>query len=184
MNICVFCSAQQVPEKYNDAARMTGSLIAKGGHTLVWGASDRGCMKILADTAQQGGARTLGISMELLKGRARKQIDELIVAKDLGGRKGLMLERSDAFVALAGGIGTLDEVTEIVALRRHGLHHKPIVFLDTDNFYKGTREQFETMEREGFFKDADAGSVVGIGNLVHFAATPEEAMRYIEDHGN
>ena len=184
MNICVFCSAQDVPEIYNDAARTLGALIAQGGHTLVWGASERGCMKILADAAQEGGARTLGVSMELLKDRAREHIDELIVAKDLGERKQIMLARSDACIGLPGGIGTLDEMTEVMALKRHGVHRKPIVFLTIAGYYDGLREQLERMEREGFLQDRDRDSAEGLENVAAFAATPEDAMRYIEDYGN
>ena len=184
MNICVFCSAQEVPEKYKEAARELGALIARGGHTLVWGASERGCMKILADAAQNGGARTLGVSMELLKDRARKHIDELIVAKDLGERKKLMLTRSDACIGLPGGIGTLDEMAEVMALKRHGVHKKPIVFLNIADYYDGLREQLERMEREGFLKDRDRDSAEGLENVASFVSTPEEAMRYIESYGN
>ncbi|MCR4280771.1 MAG: LOG family protein, partial [Candidatus Kaiserbacteria bacterium] len=87
-----------------------------------------------------------------------------------------------AVIALAGGIGTLDEITEMLALKRHGDHHKPIVFLNTDGFYSGMKTQLETMDKEGFFKNLD-GDVVE-GSLAYFANTPEDAMRYITDHGN
>src|SRR4051794_1668442 len=108
MNILVFCSAQDVPEKYTKAATELATLIAEGGHTLIWGGSDSGTMKVIADAAQAAGGKTHGVSMELMKELARKNADIMEVAKDLAERKAFMLERSDAVVALPGGIGTLD----------------------------------------------------------------------------
>ena len=183
MHICVFCSAQDVPEPYTVAASELGRRIAQGGHTLVWGGSDRGVMRTLADSAQEAGGKLVGISMEIVGGNARQNADEMVIEKDLATRKATMLKRSDAFVVMAGGIGTLDEATEMIALKRHRVHAKPIIFLDTAGFYEGTKKQFEIMEREGFFADGGKNVMEGFGNLAYFAATPEEAMRYIESYG-
>ena len=182
MKILVFCSAQEVPEKYTKEAVGFATLLARRGDTLVWGGSNRGTMKVIADAAQGAGGKIVGISMEFFKWKARDNADEMIIAKDLGERKRLMLEHADAIVALAGGIGTLDEITEILALKRHGDHAKPIVFLNTDDFYGGMKMQLERMDEEGFLTDIDRDVVPG--KLAYFAATPEEAMRYIEHNGN
>lgn len=184
MNICVFCSAQKVPEQYRESARDLGARIARGGHTLIWGGTNRGLMKIVADSAQEHGARLVGISMEIIKGKARKNLDELVVAKDLCERKRIMLERSDVFIVLPGGIGTLDEMAEMIELKRHRVHHKPLVLLNVGNFYDGIQAQLETMDREGFFGDLGKDVVEGVEHLIHFNVTPEEAMRYIESYGN
>ncbi|MDP2649082.1 MAG: TIGR00730 family Rossman fold protein [bacterium] len=184
MNICVFCSAQAVPDVYTDAAMEFGALLGKNGHTLLWGGTDRGLMKVVADATQGNGGHLVGISMELLKHKIRQNIDETTIAKTLGERKEIMLERSDAFIAFPGGIGTLDEITEIIALKRHGTHSKPILFLDTERFYEGVRAQLDRMNNEGFLGALDNDVVVGLDSLVYFAATPGEAMRYIEDNGN
>jgi uncharacterized protein (TIGR00730 family) len=181
MNVCVFCSAQDVPKNYNDAAIELGTRIAKGGHALVWGGSNEGIMRTLADSVQGEGGKLVGVSMEILKEHARKEV-EMIVEKDLAARKATMLTRSDAFIALPGGIGTLDEITDIIALKRHRLHEKPIVFLDTDGFWDGTRQQFEAMERDGFFADGRSNVIAGWRNLVNFSNTPAEAIGYIEGH--
>lgn len=182
MNILVFCSAQDVPEPYTKAAAEFATLLARGGQTLVWGGSDRGTMKVIADSAQNAGGKIIGVSMEFFKQKARENADEMIIAKDLGERKQLMLEHADAIVALAGGIGTLDEITEMLARKRHGDHDKPIVFLNTDDFYSGMKMQLDRMKEDGFL--GNLGNDVVAGQLAYFARTPKEAMRYIEEYGN
>ena len=182
MNTCVFCSAQDVAPVYVQSAERFAQLVAENKHALIWGGSDRGLMKAIATGVQKGGGTIIGISMELLKHKARKDADEMIVTKDLSARKALMLERSDAFVALVGGIGTLDELTEVLALKRHGQHAKPIVLLNTDGFYEGLKIQFEKMNKEGFLENAEKPN--SAGTLVYFADSPEDAMRYINEHGN
>lgn len=182
MNILIFCSAQHVTQKYTDAARQFASVLARGGDVLVWGGSNRGTMKVIADAAQEAGGKIVGISMEFFRHKARKNADELIIARDLAERKQLMLERADVIVALAGGLGTLDEVTEMLALKRHGDHNMPVVFLNTDGFYDGMKEQIARMDTEGFLKNLD-GDIVE-GSLSYFAKTPEDAMEYIHSYGH
>jgi predicted Rossmann-fold nucleotide-binding protein len=87
---------------------------------------------------------------------------------------------SDAIVALPGGLGTLDETAEILALRRHNAHQKPVVFLNFDGFYRGMKIQFATMDREGFLGNLDNDVVPGLEGVAHFADTPWAAMEYIE----
>lgn len=177
MNICVFCSAQNVSEAHVEAVRELGKRIGKGGHTLIWGGSDRGLMKVIADSAHEAGARIVGISMDLVRDQLRTQADEMVVAEGLGERKALMLERSDGFVVTAGGIGTLDEVMSILELKKHHVHEKPVVMLNTEDYYGGFKTQLERMV-EGGFVDGP------LDNLVHFAETPDDAIRYIEAHAD
>lgn len=178
MNVLVFCSAQHVPEKYDAAARELATLIAKNGHTLVWGGSNVGTMKVVADAAQDAGGKIIGVSMDFFKSKARPNADEMIFTKDLSERKRVMLEKADAIAVLAGGLGTLDEASEVLALKRHGDHSKPVVFLNTDGFYDGLQTQIARMEREGFLDSKD-GDVVP-GALVHFAASPTDLMGHLE----
>jgi len=173
MNICIFCSASDVDEKYTDAARELATLIARVGHTLVWGGSNKGTMKVIADTAQAAGGKIIGITMELLRASARQNADEMLVMKNLGERKAKLLERSDAIVVLPGGLGTLDEITETMELKKHNVHNKAIVFLNTDGFYDGFKLQLERMNKEGFLPRA-------LSEILFFADTPQDAMRYIE----
>ena len=174
MNICVFCSAQELPENYTKPALKAIVEIAHNGHTLIWGGTDTGLMRDVASAAQEAGAQIVGVSVEFLKHKARANANEMIIANDLADRKSVMIERSDAFLVLVGGIGTLDEVTEIIERKKHGAHSKPIVFLNTDNFYKGLQNQLQRMEADGFLTSE-------LAELVAFTDTPDEAVRLLED---
>ncbi|MCE9541177.1 TIGR00730 family Rossman fold protein [Candidatus Kaiserbacteria bacterium] len=176
MNICVFCSANDVAEHYTASAKELATLIAEGGHTLVWGGSNKGTMKAIADAAQDAGGKIVGVSVEMLKAAARPNADEMIITANLGERKAMLLERSDALVVLPGGIGTLDEVTEILELKKHHMHEKAVVFLNTGGFYAGLKIQLERMEEENFLTRP-------LPELAFFADTPEETMRYIATYG-
>ncbi|MFJ5215860.1 TIGR00730 family Rossman fold protein [Streptomyces sp. NPDC088354] len=150
MNICVFLSAADLDERWTRPAREFAELLGRGGHTLVWGGSDTGLMKAVADAVRESGGRLVGISVGLLRPWARKDADEMVIAADLAERKALLLARSDAVVVLPGGLGTLDEVSEVLELRKHGLHGKPVVLLNTGGFYDGLTLQLRRMEEEGF----------------------------------
>ncbi|MFE3192639.1 TIGR00730 family Rossman fold protein [Nocardia sp. NPDC059240] len=173
MDICVFLSAADLDERYTGPAREFAELIGKGGHTLVWGGSDVGLMKVVADGVQDSGGRLVGVSVEFLRGKARANADEMIIAADLAERKATLLARADAVVVMVGGTGTLDEATEILEMKKHGLHRKPVVLLNTAGFYDGLLTQFERMEAEGFLP-------IPLADLVHFADQPAAAMAYLE----
>jgi hypothetical protein len=86
-------------------------------------------MKVVADGVRENGGRLVGISVGLLRAWARTDPDEMVIAEDLAERKALLLAKSDAVVVMAGGLATLDEATEILELKKHGLHDKPVVLL-------------------------------------------------------
>lgn len=175
MNICVFCSSKHVAQEYKDAAEEFVTLLAKKGHTLIWGGSDTGLMHFIAQTAQDAGARTIGVSVEIYRSVASKKADELVVAHDLAERKATMFRRADVLVVMVGGTGTLDELTEVMELQKHDGTRKPVIVLNTGGFYDGLREQLRRMEQEGFL-------YYPLQNGVFFAATPKEAMGMIEQH--
>jgi uncharacterized protein (TIGR00730 family) len=174
MNICVFLSAADLDERYTRPAREFAQLIGKGGHTLVWGGSDTGLMKVVADGVRESGGRLVGISVEFLREWARKDADEMVITRDLAERKALLLGRSDAVVVMAGGLGTLDEATEILEQRKHRIHDKPVVLLNTVGFYDGLILQLQRMEDEGFLP-------VPVAELVHFADGGADALAYLEE---
>jgi uncharacterized protein (TIGR00730 family) len=173
MNICVFLSAADLDERYTRPARAFGELIGKGGHTLVWGGSDTGLMKVVADGVRETGGRLVGVSVEILRALARADTDEMVIAKDLAERKALLLARADAVVVLAGGLGTLDEATEILELRKHRLHDKPVVLLNSAGFYDGLILQLRRMEAEGFLP-------LPLAELVVVADEGAEALAHLE----
>ncbi|MGH7158261.1 MAG: TIGR00730 family Rossman fold protein [Candidatus Saccharimonadales bacterium] len=175
MNICIFCSAAQVDDKYKKAAKKLAKMIAEEGHTLVWGGSDRGLMHEVAYTAQKAGGKIFGISMEQLKTSAYEGADIMLFAKDMAERKLLMLKHSDAIVTMVGGTGTIDEFTDLLELRRYGQHNKRLVVLNTDNFFEGLKLQYDRMREEGFLSRLPRP----LSDLVVFVDTPEEAMEYL-----
>jgi len=172
--ICVFCAANDVEKKYIRDTEMLGQLMVKNGYDLVWGGSNKGLMKVIADTVQNAGGKIIGITMEILKNTRRMNADEMIITKDLPERKSLLLKRADAIILLVGGIGSLDEVTEILEHKKHNIHNKPVVVLNTDNFYGGLKMQFQRMKKDGFLtKELD--------ELIYFADTPTDALDYINN---
>lgn len=173
MNITVFCSAADLDERYTRPARAFAELIGKGGHTLVWGGSDTGLMKLMADGVHAAGGRLVGVSVEFLAHKVRPGVDEMVITKDLAERKAELLSRADAIVVMPGGIGTLDETTEVLELRKHRLHIKPVVVLNTAGFYDGLRAQFRRMEDEGFLP-------VPLDELMLFADDGATALAYLE----
>ncbi|MFI6439686.1 TIGR00730 family Rossman fold protein [Streptomyces sp. NPDC050759] len=174
MRICVFLSAADLDSRYTRPAREFAKLLGKGGHTLVWGGSDVGLMKVVADGVQEAGGRLVGVSVEFLAAKVRPGVDEMVIAKDLAERKKLLLEKADAVVIMVGGTGTLDEATEILELKKHGHTQKPVVLLNTAGFYDGLKEQFRRMEDEGFLP-------LPLTDLVFFAEEPVGALAYLEE---
>lgn len=172
MNVCVFCSASEVAGIYKKDAREFAKLLCQNGYGLIWGGSDHGLMKVIADEVQKAGGQLLGVSVSHLAKIAKQGDFEMIIAKDLGERKATMLARADALVVMVGGIGTVDEMTDVLEQKKHKLHDKPVVVLNTDNYYRGLKMQFEKMVKEGFVTRK-------LDELVHFADTPKEAIEYI-----
>jgi uncharacterized protein (TIGR00730 family) len=174
VNICVFLSGADLDERYTRPAREFAELIGKGGHTLVWGGSDTGLMKVVADGVRETGGRLVGFSVSFLRDWARKDADEMVIAEDLAERKALLLAGSDAVVVLAGGLGTLDEATEVLELKKHKLHNKPVVLLNTAGFYDGLTLQLRRMEKEGFLP-------VPLAELVFVADDGAAALAHLEE---
>jgi uncharacterized protein (TIGR00730 family) len=174
VNIGVFLSAADLGEQYTAPAEEFARLIGAGGHTLVWGGSDAGLMKVVADGVQEAGGRLVGVSVEFLHHVARQDADEMVIARDLAHRKAELLLRSDAIVIMVGGTGTLDEATEIMELKKHGLHAKPVVLLNTAGFYDGLAQQFRSMEAGGFLP-------LPLSELLYFAEDGAAAMTYLQE---
>jgi len=174
MKICVFLSAADLDERYTRPAREFAEAIGKGGHTLVWGGSNTGLMKVVADGVRETGGRLVGVSVELFRNVARVDADEMVFAKDLAERKALLIAASDAVVVMVGGLGTLDEATEILELRKHKLHEKPVVLLNTAGFYDGLTTQLRRMDDDGFLP-------VPLAELVYFADEGTDALAHLEE---
>lgn len=174
--ICVFCaSSTTIDPAYVDLASAVGSELARRGHSLVTGGGALSCMGAVARAARDGGAFTLGvIPAPLLALEVGDQdADELLVVDDMRIRKGLMDARSDAFLTLPGGLGTLEELTEVWTAKFLGLHSKPVVALDLDGLYAPLRAQVDVMVERGFVRRDAAASL-------RWASSIEEAFALIE----
>ena len=155
--ICVYCaSSERINPRYIELATQVGTELARRGHGLVSGGGSVSCMGAVARAVRAGGGHTTGVipqallDMEVADGDA----DELVVTRDLRERKGQMDSRSDGFLALPGGLGTLDEIFEIWVSRTLGMHHKPLVVLDPDGVFAMMRAQVDDLVLRGFARPA------------------------------
>ena len=136
-SICVFCgSSSAVDQHYFDLAKATGEAIAAAGPRLVYGGGGVGLMGATAKACHEAGGDVLGIIPDFLQSReiTYKDVPHEIVP-DMHTRKQMMYDAADAFLILPGGIGTLEEAVEVISWLRMNLHSKPIVFLDTDDYW-------------------------------------------------
>lgn len=178
MNICVFSSSSNaIADIYFQDAKELGLLMAKRGHTLVNGGANVGLMEAVTVSASENGAKTIGIIPEMLKDRslASENSHEVIITPDMQERKARMRDISDAFIALPGGFGTLEEILEVITLRQLTYHTKPIVFINTNGFFDFLFKQFEVSYDELFAKPV-------YRELYFVARNPSEALDYIESY--
>ncbi|BDG08182.1 LOG family protein [Anaeromyxobacter paludicola] len=152
-SICVFCgSAPGKRPAYVDAARNLGALLARRGITLVYGGSSVGLMGALADSALAAGGRVMGVIPNALEEKeiGHKGLTQLEVVPSMHARKARMAELAEAFVALPGGFGTLEEFAEILTWAQLGLHQKPFGLLDVEGYYRPLTSFFDHAVEEGF----------------------------------
>lgn len=154
-SICVFCGSSfgQNP-RFRDEARALGRLIGQQGLTLVYGGGNVGLMGALAEAAMKEGGTVIGIiPVKLFEMVEQMELSELLVVKDMHERKAMMQDKADAFIALPGGIGTMEELFEVWAWRYIGYHTKPVGLLNTDGYYNTLLEFLQKMTSEGFMKN-------------------------------
>ena len=154
MNICVFCSANDVAPQYVAAAEKLGRWLGREGHTLVYGGANLGLMEAVARAAHEAGATVVGVVPAILEktGRASDHIDVRVLCDSLDDRKAIMVERSDLFVALPGGVGTLDEIFTVVAAASIGYHHKRVVLLNIDGFWDSLLAMLDDLQSKGVLR--------------------------------
>lgn len=153
LRVCIFCgSAAGRDSFYAKAAEELGRLIATQGWELVYGGGNTGLMGEIAQAALRAGGRVIGIMPELLitRERALMSISQFEKVPDMATRKQRMIELSDVFITLPGGLGTLDELFEVLTWYQLGLHQKPTWLLNQDGFYDALLSQIETMQTDGF----------------------------------
>ena len=172
-SVCVYCGASPGHDPlYAEAARALGREMAQQTLALVYGGGHVGLMGIIADTVLEAGGEVTGVIPKALMDTevGHQRISQLLVVKDMHERKALMAEHADAFIALPGGLGTLEELFETLTWAQLGFHEKPIGLLNVDGFYDGLVDFLAHQVRQGFvreeharllFNEPDASALIG-----------------------
>ena len=152
MKICVFASSCEVNAKVSEAVYALGRKLGSEGHSLVYGGYCKGLMADIADGFHDAGAEIVGVVPECFDSDEMNypHLTELVRVKDLSERKDEMIRRSDAFIAVPGGIGTLDEMFSLLAQKASKLLDKEIIFYNVDGFFDPLLDFLKSMERDGY----------------------------------
>jgi len=171
-NVCVYCGASpRVTARYMEAAQQVGKILAENGMGLVYGGGRMGLMGEVANAVLSNGGQAIGIIPKHLQDREARhdELNELHIVDSMHIRKQMMVDRSDAFLILPGGYGTLDEAFEILTWKQLGLHNKPIIFLNIYDFWTPLKELKQHLFDESFIKGEDL-------KLFSMADTPEQIL--------
>jgi hypothetical protein len=174
--ICVFCSSsERIHPAHLDLATRLGAEIARRGHDLVSGGGRVSMMGAVARAVRDGGGHTLGVIPHALVGMevADTDADELVITADMRERKGRMDGAADAFIALPGGLGTLEELLEVWVSRTLVMHHKPVVVLDPTGVLAGLRDLVDKLVAQGFVRGPAATAAL-------WTSSVEEALDAVE----
>jgi uncharacterized protein (TIGR00730 family) len=175
-SITVFCSSSsRIPQVYLDAGSQLGRAIAANHWTLVYGGNNVGLMGVLADAVREAKGKVVGITPQVFvdEGVSDPNCDELIIADNMRHRKALMEQRGDGFIAMPGGLGTLEELFEIIVGRQLGYHKKPIVLLNVNRFFDPLMAMIDNGVRDNFIKPKAR-------EQFFVATTVEEAIEYLK----
>ena len=171
--VCVYCSsAAGIDPCYIELAAAVGTRLAADGHSLVSGGGRVSMMGAVARAARAGGAHTVGVIPAHLVPYevADEDADELVVVDTMRERKRVMDERSDAFVALPGGLGTLEELFEVWTAGSLGMHGKPVFLLDPDSFYEPLWRYLDQLREAGFVREAALAALRRVASVEELAA--------------
>lgn len=179
MNVTVYCGSNPGDDpRFEETARSLGRWIAQAGHSLVYGGSSVGLMGAVSRATLDAGGTAIGVEPRFFieAGVAQHDLTELIVVKTMGERKAKMIELGDVFVALPGGVGTLEEISEIITRVRLDLGPAECYLLNIDGFYDPLIALLQSMIDHGFFDQCDL-------DRVHFPASVEELAGLVEGRG-
>ncbi len=154
-SICVFCGSSMGENRvYAEAAKRLGKLLVSEQITLVYGGAKVGLMGVIADEVMGNGGKTIGVIPDFFSDKeiAHTQLTELIYVKSMAERKAMLAERSDAFIAMPGGFGTLDELFEMMTSSQLDFHKKPVGILNVNQFYDALIAQLDRMQNDQFMK--------------------------------
>ncbi len=162
-NISIFCGAHEGNNPaYAEEAKNIAEIIAKKGINVVFGGGNVGLMKIVSDVALDNGVNAIGISLRSLYEleMVNPRLDEIVVAESLLDRKDVFMNRSDAFIVLPGGVGSLDELAEVMASNQLGIINKPVGILNTDGYYDHLIAWMKQAVDEGFISKANFDELI------------------------
>lgn len=168
-NICVFCgSSIGFDKRYADAARRLADVLADNDSVLYYGGGNVGIMKVIADRMLERGKKVIGVMPDFLLGHeiGHQGITEMIPTKTMAERKEILLRESDAFIALAGGFGTLDELSEVVVADQLHLMEKPMALYNTLGYYDGLVQWIDRGVRDGFIRKDHYNNLIVSDNPV------------------
>jgi len=167
-SLCVYCgSSSRVDEDFKIAAKKIGAILAEMEIRLIYGGGHAGLMGIIADSVLQNGGEVIGIIPQHIAGKeiAHTGLTELHVVESMHIRKQMMVDQSDAFLVLPGGIGTLDETCEIMTWRQLGMHDKPIVIANLKNYWTPFLSMIDHIINQGFMRAEDARLAIIVDQL-------------------
>ena len=166
MNITVYCGAAegQDPE-FIARARELGAWMASKGHTLIYGAGNSGMMGAVSDALIEGGGEAIGVTPRffILAEETRDDLTEVVISDDMSTRRNWMIDNGDAYIALPGGMGTLDEITEVMTYKRLGLLgkvNKPVMIYNVNGYYDRFFSFLDGMRDQSFCRQLDRDNVI------------------------
>lgn len=186
MKITVYCGASVGNNvAHQQAAIALGQWIAARQYTLVYGGGNAGLMGLLANTVLENGGKVIGIMPTFLQERelAHTGLTEMITVRSMPERKSKMIELGDVYIALAGGPGTLEEITEVISWARIGQNNNPCILFNSDGYYEPLKAFFDNMVVQGFLTQTDRDKTLfsaDLGEIGAFIAdyTPPEVRKY------
>ncbi len=176
-SICIYCaSSTKIDQEYVEATKEVGALLAKKGITCINGAGKMGLMGTVSDAVLENKGKVIGVIPQFMIDNDwyHKNLSELYVTNNMHERKQKMAELADGCIALPGGTGTLEELIEVITWKQLGLYKKPIVILNTKNYYDLLLKFLDQMAVEHFMRPMHT-------QLWAVAQTPEEAIRLVEE---
>ncbi len=178
MKIAVYCGSTfgNDPEMMRLTQEL-GKMIAEGGHSLVYGGGKIGLMGVVSQAVLDGGGEVIGVIPEFLNGqdRRRDNCTHMTVTRSMAERKTLMEELADAYIALPGGAGTLEEISEVISLSKLNRHQKPCILFDIHEFYQPLKQMMDRMIEDDFLSKEDL-------RRVYFADSIEKIRKIINEY--
>ena len=175
MNIAIYCASNQPNNiKFNELTNELGTYLSSKNHNLVYGGSKTGLMGVIADAFISNNGKVIGVipDVDLIKSRIHPKLTECIFTKDMPERRTKMIDLSDMFIALPGGPGTLDELSEILDLIRLKIINKPLLIYNMDGYYDDLETHINKYYQYGFIKENEL-------SYLHFVNNLEDIKKYV-----